>query len=144
MKYSCLLASCEILSTRKCFGYTFKNVCGRMRNLRIYVSMGSVGHRVLMPGCKFHFNCRVSPCLPPLCCPVWTVIGRHSNTGLPVDGSQIQSCFPIRAELSKMKYVVCSLHQCITWLNPQRCPAFKKMSDTSTCGTMQRCRRPHL
>lgn len=33
-----------------------------MGNLRIYVSMGSVGHRVLMPGCTFRLQ---GESLPP-------------------------------------------------------------------------------
>lgn len=83
--------------------------------------------RVLMPGCKVNFDCRVSPCLPPLCLPpVWTGIWRQSSTGLPVEGCQIQSCSPVCAMLGKVKWVVCPLHQCIAWLSPQRCLTFKK------------------
>ena len=152
LKYFCLLVLCEILSTRKYFGYAFKNICDRMGNVWIYISMivwvimNSL--RVLMPGYKFHFDCRVSPCLPPLCLPpMWTIVWRHSCTGLPVEGCQIQSCFPCMyyAEQGEVvKWVVCLLHQCITWLSPQRCLTLKKMSDTSICGTVQRRRRLNL
>ena len=47
MKYPCLLASSEILSTRKYFGYAFKNICDRMGNVWIYISVDSVGYNEL-------------------------------------------------------------------------------------------------
>lgn len=57
--------------------------------------------KVLMPGCKLNFDCRVSPCLPPLF--ISSVDCNLKTMKLPVRGSQIQSCFPVCVMLSKMQ-----------------------------------------
>ena len=148
LKYSCLLSSSEILSTRKYFGYAFKNICDRMGNVWIYIPMDSVVCNELSESANARLQTLFwlqGQSLPSLCLPpVWTVTWRRGSTGLPVGVCQIQSCFPVHTMLNKMKWVVCLLRRRITRLSSQRCLTVKKMSDASICGTVRRCRSLNL
>lgn len=142
VKYSCLLAWGEVLSTIKCFDYAFKN--GKCVNIHLYGFCGLWWTlRVLMPGCRLHFDCRVSPCLPPLCLSlVWTVIWRHWRAASRrLSNSELFPCM-YNAEQDAVGGVSSlSVHYMIELSEVSHS---KKMSNTSIYGAVKRCRRLNL